>query len=116
MLIAGSVVCNDSGKCTLRQPESEQTHYTPEPSIPSTLYPGHAFVAVAEAGAFKPTLRAAQDMNRLNGKRVKPNAACPCGSGRKFKKCCRATGDKPAADTPPAAEDEGDEGPQCKQQ
>ena len=22
------------------------------------------------------------------GKKVKPNALCPCGSGKKYKKCC----------------------------
>jgi uncharacterized protein len=24
--------------------------------------------------------------------RLSPNAACPCGSGRKYKKCCERTG------------------------
>ena len=27
---------------------------------------------------------------RANGQKAKPNDPCPCGSGKKFKKCCRA--------------------------
>mmetsp|Transcript_18962 Transcript_18962/g.27777 ORF Transcript_18962/g.27777 Transcript_18962/m.27777 type:complete len:157 (-) Transcript_18962:501-971(-) len=48
----------------------------------------HEFYSLAEQGAFKgmsgqsgPTPKAA--------KKIKPNEPCPCGSGKKYKKCCR---------------------------
>jgi len=42
-------------------------------------------------------LAAGKDVNvgsasrgRIGGKKTKPNSKCPCGSGRKYKKCCSA--------------------------
>ncbi|MBF0518396.1 MAG: SEC-C domain-containing protein [Nitrospirae bacterium] len=29
-----------------------------------------------------------QEINRSNAAGIKRNAPCPCGSGKKFKKCC----------------------------
>jgi hypothetical protein len=29
---------------------------------------------------------------KIGGQKVKPNAACPCGNGKKYKKCCGAGG------------------------
>ena len=45
----------------------------------------HEFYALAEPGAFKGMMGPAKTDAK---KKVKPNAPCPCGSGKKYKKCC----------------------------
>ena len=45
----------------------------------------HEFDVLAEPGAFKGMMGPAKTDAK---KKVKPNAPCPCGSGKKFKKCC----------------------------
>ena len=40
--------------------------------------------------------------NRRAAPKVSRNAPCPCGSGKKYKKCCLRAGDEPAAPAQPA--------------
>ena len=51
------------------------------------------FFVLAETGVFEPLVKAAgasQGMTKKSVKKVKPNSPCPCGSGKKYKKCCRS--------------------------
>ena len=56
----------------------------------------HNFKVYAEPGCFKPLSKAggaAQGKaTQKQGTKVKPNDKCPCGSGKKYKKCCRGKG------------------------
>ena len=53
----------------------------------------HCFTAYKENGSFK-SLSGQSDKPapKKTGKKVKPNEPCPCGSGKKYKKCCGAAG------------------------
>ena len=44
----------------------------------------------AGRAAFQVTDRGSDPTYRRPGAKVPPNSPCPCGSGRKFKKCCQA--------------------------
>lgn len=48
----------------------------------------HEFFCLAEQGSFKGMSDNSSVPKKT--KKVKPNEPCPCGSGKKYKKCCRA--------------------------
>ena len=56
----------------------------------------HSFKVYAEPGCFKPMGTVTKGDNtkatKKQGKKIKPNDPCPCGSGKKYKKCCRGKG------------------------
>jgi hypothetical protein len=59
-------------------------------------HPAQEKIRSAEPGYGIPPGRRRTPVRR-QGPKIGPNAPCPCGSGRKLKKCCRTT----AASTPP---------------
>jgi len=54
----------------------------------STKAEDHSF-ALYKDKTFKPLVKGASTQKTAAAK-VKPNDPCPCGSGKKFKKCCGA--------------------------
>jgi hypothetical protein len=58
--------------------------------VDDPAHPDHARVKNKLHGApdFEPAFRR-QEPARREGPKIGPNALCPCGSGKKFKKCCR---------------------------
>lgn len=69
----------DGGKGTVSNALNQQRLST-DPSA-------HNFVLHKDAKGFTPLVKGAGAANK--GKRFKPNDPCPCGSGNKYKKCCR---------------------------
>lgn len=58
---------------------------------PISLIPDrHEFYALAEQGCFKGMNGNGETAAKAT-KKIKPNEPCPCGSGKKFKKCCRVS-------------------------
>ena len=52
--------------------------------------PAKAGSKAAKASALTQKRKAAKDTGVADkAKKIKPNAKCPCGSGKKYKKCCR---------------------------
>jgi preprotein translocase subunit SecA len=47
----------------------------------------HEFFAYAEQGSFS-GMKGASGAPKVKTKKTKPNEPCPCGSGKKYKKCC----------------------------
>jgi preprotein translocase subunit SecA len=50
-------------------------------------HPAHKAINIAESGQGIPPSR---PQTRRPEQKIGPNDPCPCGSGRKYKKCCRA--------------------------
>ena len=46
------------------------------------------------------------EAKRVHGKKIGPNDPCPCGSGKKYKKCCGLNGGEGAPAPAPAADDD----------
>ena len=57
----------------------------------STIPDRHEFYALAEQGCFKGLNSGPGGATRKPTKKIKPNEPCPCGSGKKYKKCCRVS-------------------------
>lgn len=47
----------------------------------------HEFYVYAEQGSFS-GMKGASAGPKVKAKKTKPNEPCPCGSGKKYKKCC----------------------------
>lgn len=55
----------------------------------STNAADHAFALHKDKG-FKPLVKGAGANAKSGAAKSKPNDPCPCGSGKKYKKCCGA--------------------------
>jgi hypothetical protein len=60
-------------------------------------FKNHVFEALTEAGSFVPMNSGEKKVPKKNVKKIKPNDKCPCDSGKKYKKCCKAKDDIAAA-------------------
>jgi uncharacterized protein YchJ len=59
--------------------------------VDNPSHPDHPKVrnATHDEPSFLSAFPKRQEPVRRDGPKVGPNAPCPCGSGKKFKKCCR---------------------------
>ncbi|MDZ4221549.1 MAG: SEC-C metal-binding domain-containing protein, partial [Patescibacteria group bacterium] len=64
-------------------PEKEKARKTESPFMQSS----QSGVGVLPGASSSSTVSAPSDRNRFDGAKVGRNDACPCGSGKKFKRC-----------------------------